>query len=247
VQVYEAGDVDGQSYFTMELVEGGSLAQQIQGVPQPVRKAAVLVATLADAVHAAHKSGIVHRDLKPGNVLLTADGTPKVTDFGLARHLQDGGELTLSGAPVGTPSYMAPEQAQGRKDAIGPATDVYALGATLYELLTGRPPFRAETATATLQQVLADEPVPPARLNSQVPRDLQTVCLKCLEKDPARRFASAAALADDLRRFERGEPIVAQPAGRLERAAKWARRRPAAAVLLAAGVLMFAGVTAAAV
>ncbi len=247
VQVYEAGDVDGQSYFTMELVEGGSLAQQIQGVPQPVRKAAVLVATLADAVHAAHKSGIVHRDLKPGNVLLTADGTPKVTDFGLARHVQDGGELTLSGAPVGTPSYMAPEQAQGRKDAIGPATDVYALGATLYELLTGRPPFRAETATATLQQVLADEPVPPARLNPQVPCDLQTVCLKCLEKDPARRFASAAALADDLRRFERGEPIEAQPTGRLERAAKWARRRPAAAVLLAAGVLMFAGVTAAAV
>jgi eukaryotic-like serine/threonine-protein kinase len=247
VQVYEAGDVDGQSYFTMELVEGGSLAQQIQGIPQPVRNAAVLVATLADAVHAAHESGIVHRDLKPGNVLLTADGTPKVTDFGLARHLQDGGELTLSGAPVGTPSYMAPEQAQGRKDAIGPATDVYALGATLYELLTGRPPFRAETATATLQQVLADEPVPPARLNPQVPRDLQTVCLKCLEKDPARRFASAAALADDLRRFERGEPIVAQPVGRLERAAKWARRRPAAAVLLATGVLMFAGVTAAAV
>lgn len=233
VQVYDVGDVDGRPYFTMELVKGGSLADQIRGIPQPAQQAAALVATLADAVHVAHQNGIVHRDLKPANILLTRDGTPKVTDFGLARRLEGDGGLTLSGTPVGTPSYMAPEQARGNRQAIGPATDVYALGAILYELLTGRPPFRAESATATLQQVVADEPVPPSRLNPKVPRDLATICLKCVEKDPAKRYRSAAALADDLRRFERGEPIVARPLGRVGRLVRWARRRPAAAGLLA--------------
>jgi serine/threonine-protein kinase len=247
VQVYDVGDVDGRPYFTMELVEGGSLAAKIEETPQPAGWAASLVAKLAGAIQFAHQRGIVHRDLKPGNVLLTADDVPKVTDFGLARRVEEEEGLTLSGVLLGTPSYMAPEQARGDKRAIGPATDVYALGAILYKLLTGRPPFRAETPSATLQQVVADEPVPPARLNRRVPRDLETICLKCLHKEPQRRYASAQALADDLRRFERGEPIAARPPGALERVAKWARRRPAAAALLAAALLMLAGITAAAV
>jgi WD40 repeat protein len=234
VQVYDVGDVDGRPYFTMEFVEGGNLADQIQGIPQPVRKAAALVATLAGAIHAAHQSGFVHRDLKPANVLLTDEGSPKITDFGLARRLEGDGGLTLSGTPVGTPSYMAPEQARGVKAAIGPATDVYALGAILYELLTGRPPFRADSATATLQQVMTDEPVPPARLNPRVPRDLQTICLKCLHKEPPGRYATAADLAADLGRFLRYEPIRARPVGPVGRLARWARRHPGPAALTGA-------------
>jgi WD40 repeat protein/tRNA A-37 threonylcarbamoyl transferase component Bud32 len=234
VQVYDSGEAGGRPYFTMEFVEGGTLAQKIAGTPQPAHEAAALVARVAEAMQVAHQRGIVHRDLKPANILLTADGTPKVTDFGLARRLQDESGLTLSGRPVGTPSYMAPEQVLAQTDAIGPATDVYALGAVLYHMLTGRPPFQAESATATLQQVLTEEPVPPTRLTSRVPRDLQTICLKCLNKDPRRRYPSAAELAADLGRFLRQEPILARPVGPLERVARWSRRNPTGAALAGA-------------
>ena len=233
VQVYDVGDWAGRPYFTMELIEGGSLAQRLTGTPQPARQAAALLATLAEAMHAAHQGGIVHRDLKPANILFTPDGTPKVTDFGLARRLEGGAGLTLSGVPLGTPSYMAPEQARGQSRAVGPAVDVYALGAILYELLTGRPPFRAETPAETVLQVIDQEPVPPARLNAKVPRDLETVCLKCLQKEPHGRYASAAALADDLRRFGEGRPIRARPLGLAARLWRWGRRNPAAAALMA--------------
>ena len=237
VQVYDVGDLDGLPYFTMEFVGGGSLAHKLAGVPQPARQAAAQLATLAEAVHHAHQSGIVHRDLKPSNILLTTDGTPKISDFGLARRVDGDPALTLSGASVGTPSYMPPEQATGKSGAIGPLVDVYALGAILYETLTGRPPFKAETAADTVRQLIAEELVPPSRLNAKVPRDLETICLKCLHREPQRRYASAAALADDLGRFQRGEPIMARPAGLWERTVKLAQRRPTAAALLGVGTV----------
>jgi serine/threonine protein kinase/Tfp pilus assembly protein PilF len=279
VQIYEVGEHDGRPFFSMEYVDGGSLAQQLRGTPFAVRQAAQLVEILARAMHQAHQQGIVHRDLKPGNILLSSlvighssmatietgkandQGLmtndrrliPKITDFGLAKILADERQplsaqfQTQSGVILGTPSYMAPEQAAGQTRDIGPGADIYALGAILYELLTGRPPFRAETSLETLQQVTNEEPVPPSRLRPGLHADLQIICLKCLQKEPARRYRTAADLADDLQRFLRDEPIRARRVTRRERLWHWCRRNRLVAALLvgllAVLVVGLAGVT----
>src|SRR5262249_24367222 len=207
VQLYEVGESGGLPYFTLEFVPGGTLSKKIHESLLPAADIAALMVILARAISYAHRAGVIHRDLKPGNVLLAADGSPKIADFGLARKLEDDTHLTHTGAVVGTPSYMAPEQASGQTSAIGPAADIYALGAILYELLTGRPPFLGPTVLDIFDQVRNAEPLPPSALQRRVPRDLETICLKCLQKDPAKRYASADELADDLERFQRGEPI----------------------------------------
>ncbi|MEZ6132533.1 MAG: bifunctional serine/threonine-protein kinase/formylglycine-generating enzyme family protein [Planctomycetaceae bacterium] len=265
LQIHQVGEDDGRVYLILEHVGGGTLAQRVGGQPQEPQWAAVLVATLARATHVAHRHGIIHRDLKPANVLLDVDLSsaraggesefvPRIADFGLAKVLQPvhsetlsirdhSGESTRVGDVLGTPGYMAPEQARGDNDAVGPAADIHALGAILYELLTGRPPYQGLNSIDILRQVIVDDPVAPHRLIPRTPRDLETICLKCLQKQAAQRYSSALELADDLQRFLNGEPIHARPINILQKAAKWMRRHPGAvvsaviALILAAGIL----------
>jgi serine/threonine protein kinase len=253
VQIYQVGEHDGCPFCALEFVNGTTLAKRLLGTPQPPRPAAHLIEILARAIHQAHQRGIVHRDLKPSNVLLAPPpdagdglmtsgdplgaeqyyGIPKISDFGLAKQLDsETASQTKSGTVLGTPSYMAPEQARGQGEEVGPPADVYALGAILYELLTGRPPFKAETLIHTLYQVTTEEPAPPRQLQPKLPRDLETICLRCLAKQPRRRYPSALALAEDLRRFLNGEPILARSHTTSERLWRWCRRNPVPASLL---------------
>jgi len=245
VSIFEIGESDGMPFLSLELLEGGSLDDRLENTPQPGRPAAELVVTLAKAVQVAHDAGIIHRDLKPSNILFTEDGVPKITDFGLAKQLESDSRQTETGQIMGSPSYMAPEQARGHTKDVGPAADVYALGAVLYEMLTGRPPFKGETPVETLRQVTDDEVVPPSRLVPRVARDLETICLHCLNKDQSRRYGSAEALAGDLVRFLAGRPINARPTPFWERGSKLARRHPLATASLAAGLALTVGLTAA--
>jgi serine/threonine-protein kinase len=246
VSVYEVGEHRGYWYFSMKWIDGGSLAERLDGYRDDPRAAARLLVTIARAMHHAHQRGIRHRDLKPSNILLDTEGQPCVTDFGLAQREEGLLELTLSGAIVGSPPYMAPEQASGHRGAVTTAADIYGLGAILYALLTGRPPFRAESALETIRQVQERAPEPPRVLNPAVDRDLETICLKCLAKEPSRRYGSADALANDLARWQAGEPILARPMSGAERLARWCRRHPAVVVLtsLAAALLIAATATA---
>ncbi len=226
VAIHEIGEHEGRHYYSMDFIEGKNLSQFIEGNPVTVRQAAEWLQAIAGAVQFAHQRGVLHRDLKPQNILVDAEGRPHVTDFGLAKNLQADSGVTQTGAVMGSPSYMAPEQARGRNDLVGPASDVYSLGAVLYQLLTGRAPFSAETPLETLRKVVAEEPVRPSKLNPKVSADLETVCLKCLEKDPARRYPTARVLAEDLDRFLSGEPVQARPASAVRKARIWMLRHP---------------------
>jgi serine/threonine-protein kinase len=245
-QLIDCGEEAGRPFLVLEWLGGGNLREKLADGPLPPRQAAELLETLAQVVAFVHRQGFLHRDLKPGNVRFTADGTPKLEDFSLAcpsPFPADHGEQ--EGSVVGTPSYMAPEQARGRRGDLGPATDVYGLGAVLYEALTGRPPFRGASAIETIQQLLSMPVTPPTQVNRPVPRDLEAICLKCLRHEPGERYADAGELAQDLRRFLKDEPITARRVGAVERLRKWARRHPAATIL--AGVvfiLVMVGVSA---
>jgi WD40 repeat protein len=254
VEIYDMGEHQGRPFLALEYLDGGNLAQQLDGKPLPPRLAATLVHKLARAINAAHRAGIIHRDLKPANVLLSSaaplcerplnEVVPKIADFGLAKQMDDGDGQTQSGTILGTPGYMAPEQASGKGGAVGPATDIYALGAILYECLTGRPPFSAETPLDAVLKMLSQEPAAPRSLVPGCPRDLETVCLKCLRKEPAERYATAEALAEDLGRFLAGKRVLARRLTRPERMIRWVRRRPlrSALVVLLAVALVWGGV-----
>jgi WD40 repeat protein/predicted Ser/Thr protein kinase len=251
VAVHEIGEHNGQHYFSMDYVTGRTLADVVRDGPLPALRAATYAKTIASAVHYAHQHGIIHRDLKPANIILDEHDQPHITDFGLAKRLSDSQlstlnpQLTLSGQVLGSPNYLPPEQAEPKRGPAGPASDVYALGAILYHLVTGRPPFQAESLTTLLRQVIESDPVVPRSLNPGIPRDLETICLKCLEKEPHRRYASAQALADDLDRFLNHQPVLARPINPTGRVWRWCRRQPVRAGLIAALVLVFVAGTAA--
>ena len=238
IRIFEIGEHEGLPYFSLEYLPGGTLAQKIGGKPQPFDEAAQMVETLARAMHVAHEHKVIHRDLKPTNILFAADGTLKIADFGLVKRLEDDSGHTSSGSILGTPSYMAPEQARGESGRVGPAADQYALGAILYELLTGRPPFQGTSVLDTLDMVRSREPVPPSQLQPKTPRDLETICLKCLEKDIARRYPDALALAEDLRKFRSGETITARPVSDVERVGRWCMRNKVLTGLISAIALL---------
>jgi eukaryotic-like serine/threonine-protein kinase len=237
VRIYEIGKADGVPFVALELLEGGTLKDRLAGTPQPQRETAKIMSTLARAVHAAHEAGVLHRDIKPSNVLFDREGTPKIADFGLAKRMDVEEGETITGQVIGTPSYMAPEQARGWAREIGDAADIYSLGAILYEMMTGRPPIKGETQAETLKLVLEEDPVTPSHLRPKVSFDLETICLKCIARDPQRRYANALALAEDLDRFLEGEPILARRTPIWERAIKLSHRHPVFTAVLAIGLV----------
>jgi WD40 repeat protein len=242
VSIHEVGELEGQPFFAMELVSGPSLADLVRSQPIPPRRATRYVRTIAQAIAHAHSAGVLHRDLKPSNVLLDEEDQPRITDFGLAKLVDSAADLTRTGEVLGSPNYLPPEQVAGQ--SVGTTGDIYSIGAILYQLLTARPPFAADSVAATLQQVLQGDPIPPRFLNAGIPVDLDTICLKCLRREPSRRYATAADLAADLHRFETGEPIQARPVSRPERLALWCRRKPAlASVSAALALAVIAGVS----